>query len=123
MRHILVVGIGGGIGAVARYKIGGLILHHAADWKFPVGTFAVNVSGCLLAGLLAGLAEKHNLFSADARLFLFSGFLGGFTTFSAFGLETVYLLQRHEVLFAFLNTGLSVAAGVLALWLGIKIIP
>ena len=80
------------------------------------------MSGCLVAGLLAGLIVKHDAFSADARLFLFTGLLGGFTTFSAFGLETVYLLQRHEPHMALLNVALSTLAGVLVLWLGMKVI-
>ncbi|MGH8195328.1 MAG: fluoride efflux transporter CrcB [Woeseiaceae bacterium] len=123
MKQLLLVAVGGGLGAVARYKVGGLILHHTANWKFPLSTFVVNVSGCLLAGVLAAMIIKHDAFSADARLFLFTGLLGGFTTFSAFGLETVYLLQRHEVILAVLNVGLSTLAGVLILWLGIKAIP
>ena len=71
------------------------------------------------AGVLAGLAEKHDLFSADARLLLFTGLLGGFTTFSAFGLETMFLLRKGELLVAGGNIALSVAAGLLALWLGL----
>jgi CrcB protein len=122
VKHLVIVAIGGGIGAMARYKLGGLVLHHTTHWKFPVSTFAVNVSGCLVAGLLAGLIVRHDYFSPDARLLLFTGLLGGFTTFSAFGLETVYLLQRHEVLLALANVVLSAAAGVLVLWLGIKAI-
>lgn len=122
MKNLLLVAIGGGIGAVARYKLGGLVLHHSTLWKFPLSTFAVNVSGCLVAGLLAGLIVKHDFFSADVRLFLFTGLLGGFTTFSAFGLETVYLLQRHEPLMALLNVALSAFAGILVLWLGMKVI-
>lgn len=93
------------------------------QWKFPLSTFAVNVSGCLVAGVLAGLVVKHDFFSPEARLFLFTGLLGGFTTFSAFGLETVYLLQRHEVMLAVLNVGLSALAGILVLWLGMRFIP
>jgi CrcB protein len=81
----------------------------------------VNVAGCLLAGVLAGLAEKHELLSADARLLLFTGLLGGFTTFSAFGLETMYLLRKGELLVAGSNVALSVAAGLLALWLGLGV--
>jgi fluoride exporter len=121
MKSLLLVGLGGCLGAVARYTLGGLVLHHSADWRFPLSTFVVNVSGCLLAGILAGLAEKHDFFTENMRLLLFTGILGGFTTFSAFGLETVYLLQRKEILFALLNAGLSVAAGVLALWVGLKV--
>ena len=123
MKNLMMVGIGGCFGAIARYKVGGLILHPTADWRFPLSTFVVNVSGCLVAGLLAGLAEKHDFISADMRLFLFTGFLGGFTTFSAFGMETVYLLQRHELAIAIANVVASVFFGIFALWLGIKIIP
>ncbi|MEX2496813.1 MAG: fluoride efflux transporter CrcB [Woeseia sp.] len=123
MYQTLLVAIGGAVGATARYKLGGLILHHTASWKFPLSTFAVNVSGCLAAGLLAGLVIRHDLFAADTRIFLFTGLLGGFTTFSAFGLETVYLLQRQEHLMAFLNVALSSVAGVVVLWLAIKAIP
>jgi CrcB protein len=118
MKAILLVALGGAAGSVARYKLSGWILHHTLDWRFPAGTFAVNVAGCLLAGLLAGLAEKHELFTSEARLLLFTGLLGGFTTFSAFGLETMYLLRKGEVLVAGSNVALSVAAGLLALWLG-----
>jgi CrcB protein len=118
MKAILLVSLGGAAGSVARYKLSGWILHHTLDWRFPAGTFAVNVAGCLLAGVLAGLAEKHELFTSEARLLLFTGLLGGFTTFSAFGLETMYLLRKGEVLVAGSNVVLSVAAGLLALWLG-----
>jgi CrcB protein len=116
MKEILLVALGGAIGSVARYKMSGLVLHHTIDWRFPAGTFAVNVLGCLVAGILVALAERGHLFSAETRLFLFTGLLGGFTTFSAFGVETVHLLRRGEVLVAAAYVGLSVAAGLLALW-------
>lgn len=119
MKGILLVALGGAVGSVARYKLSGYVLHHTIDWKFPAGTFAVNVLGCLVAGLLAGLAEKHDLFSPDARLLLFTGLLGGFTTFSAFGLETMHLVRRGDLAIAGANIVLSVVAGLLALWLGL----
>ncbi len=121
MKAILLVALGGALGSVARYKVSGWVLHHTLDWKFPAGTLAVNVAGCLIAGLLAGLAEKQEMFSADARLLLFTGLLGGFTTFSAFGLETMYLLRKGELLVAGSNVALSVAAGLLALWLALRL--
>lgn len=120
MNHMLLVAAGGGIGAMARYKLGAFVLHHAAHWKFPLSTFAVNITGCLLAGVLAGLVIKHDFFNGDVRLFLFTGLLGGFTTFSAFGLETVYLLQRNEIALALANVVLSTAAAILVLWLAIR---
>ena len=120
MTNILLVGLGGFIGSVARYKLGGWVLHLTVQEKFPVGTFAVNVAGCLVAGVLAGLVEKHELFSAETRLFLFTGLLGGFTTFSAFGLETMFLLRRGEPWVAAIYVGASVLLGVVAVWLGLK---
>jgi len=119
--NVLLVALGGSIGAVARYKMSGWILHHTIDWRFPAGTFAVNVLGCLVAGILAGLVEKHDLFSADTRLFFFTGILGGFTTFSAFGLETMFLVQRGQFLIAASNVAASVVAGLLALWVGLGV--
>lgn len=111
------------MGSVARFKLSGWVLHHTVDWRFPLGTFIANVAGCLLIGLLAGLAVKDDFFSADVRVFLFTGILGGFTTFSAFGLETFYLVRRGELLIAGGNVLFSVAAGLLALWLGFSAIP
>jgi CrcB protein len=118
MNGLLLVAAGGALGSVARYKLSGYVLHHTVDWRFPVGTFSVNVVGCLVAGLLAGLAEQRDVLSSDARLLLFTGVLGGFTTFSAFGLETMFLLKRGDVLVAAANVALSVAVGLVALWLG-----
>ena len=118
MKAVLLVALGGALGSVARYQLSGLVMQQAAGWRFPLGTFAVNVLGCLAAGVLAGLAEKHAVFSNDARMFLFAGLLGGFTTFSAFGLETMHLLKRGDVAVAAANVVLSVTAGLLALWLG-----
>ena len=123
MKEILLVGLGGGVGAISRYKLGGWILHHSVDWRFPLGTFFVNVLGCLVAGLLAGLVERHDLFSAETRLLLFTGLLGGFTTFSAFGVETVFLLRRGEAGVAIAYAVSSVLIGVALLWLGIASIP
>jgi CrcB protein len=123
MKAVLLVALGGALGSVARYKISGLVLHHTIDWRFPAGTFAVNVIGCLVAGVIAGLAEKHDLLSADARVLLFSGVLGGFTTFSAFGLETMHLVKRGDLGVAAANVLLSVLAGLAALWIGMGAIP
>ena len=120
MTNILLVGLGGFIGSVARYKLGGWLLHLTAQEKFPYSTFAVNVVGCLVVGVLAGLAEKHEMFGPGTRLFLFTGLLGGFTTFSAFGLETMFLLRRGEPWIAALYVVASVVLGLVAVWVGIK---
>jgi len=122
MKQMLIVGLGGFIGSVGRYKLGGLVLHHSVDWRFPLSTFVVNITGCFIIGLLSGLAEKHDLFSPDARLLLFPGILGGFTTFSAFSYEGLHLLRRCEPFIAGLYAVLSVALGLFAVWAGIKLI-
>lgn len=122
MKAILLVGLGGMIGSVARYKAGGWLLHHTLLERFPWSTFAVNVVGCLAAGVLAGLVEKHDLFMADTRLFLFTGLLGGFTTFSAFGLDAIYLVRRGELMTAASYAGLSVIVGIVAVWLGFRLV-
>lgn len=118
MTNLLLVGAGGFAGAVARYLLGGWILHHAMASKFPWATFMVNVLGCLVIGVLSGMAERFDAFGQGARLFLFTGLLGGFTTFSAFGLETIFLMRRGEWFFAALYAGASVAVCVLAVWAG-----
>src|SRR5690625_7587905 len=96
MQHILIVGLGGFIGSIARYKLGELIFHMTAQGRFPFGTLAVNVLGCLVVGVLAGIAERHNLFGQELRLFLFTVLLGGFTNFSAFVLETLQFIHRGD---------------------------
>lgn len=122
MKQILFVGLGGCIGSVARYKLGGLVLHHSTAWRFPLSTFAVNVLGCLVAGALAAAVERYGAFSPDLRVFLFTGLLGGFTTFSAFGLETALLLKRGELAVAFSYAVLSVVCGVAAFGLSFYVV-
>jgi hypothetical protein len=68
LKEILIVALGGAVGSVARYKLGGFALHHTQAWNFPVSTFAVNVAGCLAIGILAALVEHHDLFSPSVRL-------------------------------------------------------
>ncbi|HEY0942786.1 MAG TPA: fluoride efflux transporter CrcB [Steroidobacter sp.] len=118
MQSLLLVALGGALGSVARFKLSGWVLHQTPNWRFPAGTLAVNLTGCFIAGLLAGMAVKHEFFSAEARLFLFTGLLGGFTTFSAFGLETLLLLKRGDAGVAFANVAISVVIGLLVAWLG-----
>jgi CrcB protein len=122
MKSVLLVALGGALGSVARYKLAGLILLQTPVWRFPLGTFVVNVLGCIVIGILAGLAIKYEALQGDARLFLFTGVLGGFTTFSAFGLETFHLIRRGELAIAFGYVLASVAIGLLAVaaghWIG-----
>jgi len=120
--NILLVGAGGFIGSIARYLLGGWVLHHTLAGKFPWSTFVVNVLGCLLIGVLSGMIERLEWFTPQMRLFLLTGLLGGFTTFSAFGLETVFLLRRGEVLIAVAYALSSVAVCITAVWVGLRLI-
>ncbi len=120
MQNILIVGLGGFIGSIARYKLGELILHLTTQGRFPFSTLAVNVLGCLVVGVLAGIAERHEVFGQEVRLFLFTGLLGGFTTFSVFGLEAMHLIRRGDLGIAALYVGASVILGIAAVWLGFK---
>jgi len=122
LKEILVVGLGGAIGSIARYKLGGFALHHTQSWDFPVSTFAINVIGCFVIGLLAALVEHHDLFSSSVRLLLFTGVLGGFTTFSAFGYEGVFLLRRGLFPTAAGYVLLTVLSGLGAVFAGMKLI-
>ena len=122
MKQILIVALSGAIGSMLRYKLGGFALHHSQSWNFPVSTFSTNVVGCFAIGILAALVEHHDLFSPSMRLLLFTGLLGGFTTFSAFGYESVFLLRRGLLSVAASYVALSVACGLAAVFLGIKLI-
>jgi CrcB protein len=122
LKQILIVALGGACGSVLRYKLGGFALHHTQGWDFPVSTFSVNVIGCFVIGLLAALVEHHDWFSPSIRLLLFTGLLGGFTTFSAFGYESVFLLRRGLLSIATGYVLLSVACGLGAVFVGIKMI-
>src|SRR5262245_15082063 len=106
MTKIFLVGMGSLIGGVLRYGLSTWIHQMPAKPLFPYGTLAVNVLGCLLIGFLAGLAESRSAFTSEARLFIFVGILGGFTTFSAFALETFTLARDTQSAAALVNVGL-----------------
>ncbi len=87
-------------------------------WAFPLGTFVVNISGCLLIGFLAQLAESKNLMEPEFRAFFLIGILGGYTTFSSFGYETLQLIRSGEFVYAAANAVLQVVLGLVFVWLG-----
>jgi len=122
LKPMLIVAIGGAIGSVARYKLGGFALHHTEGWNFPVSTFIVNLLGCFVIGLLAALVEHHDLFSPLLRLLLFTGVLGGFTTFSAFGYESIFLIRRNLFGVAGAYVSLSVLCGLTAVFVGMRVV-
>ena len=118
MKPLLLVALGGALGSAVRYQVAAVWLAHATGWRLPVGTLTVNVVGCLLAGGLVVLADKYHVLPPDMRLLLFTGLMGGLTTFSAFGVETVLLFQRGQGGAAVANVLASVGLGLLAVWLG-----
>ena len=122
MRAVLLVGIGGALGSILRLKFGGWVLHRWPGGVFPLSTLAVNLIGCFFIGLLAALAERKFPHSSDLRQLLFPGLLGGFTTFSAFGLEISLLLKQGHTAIALLYVGASVLGGVLSVFLGLTLV-
>ncbi|GAB6197604.1 fluoride efflux transporter CrcB [Lysobacter xanthus] len=121
MREVLLVGAGGCLGAIARHLLGGVLAAAPGAHRFPLGTLVVNVLGCALIGVFAALAERMPGLEGPARLFLVTGLLGGFTTFSAFGLETTLLLRRGDAVLAGSYVAASVALGLAAVWLGMRL--
>ena len=118
MDKVLLVGIGGAIGSILRYGVGGLVGRLKAGWTFPLETLIINVVGCVVIGWLAGLSESRGMFTGATRAFLFIGLLGGFTTFSTFGYETFQLLRDGQWVDATLSTSLQIALGIGGVWAG-----
>ena len=118
MTNILLVGFGGFIGSVLRYLASGYVQQSTKSIDFPYGTLVVNVIGCFVIGFLAQLAEDRGVFTSESRLFVFVGILGGFTTFSSFGNETLNLARDSQMMNALANVGANVALGLFAVWLG-----
>lgn len=121
LKNILLVALGGAAGSVARYLLSKAIQDTAAT-AFPWGTMAVNVAGCLLIGLLYGLASGDGTrLGADLKLMLTVGFCGGFTTFSTFANESLTLAKTGDALLSAAYIGSSVALGVLAVAAGTQL--
>jgi CrcB protein len=105
---LLVLGVGGFLGAILRYLLSGFAQSVSRSISFPYGTLAVNVIGCFVLGILAQLVESRGLLTPQMRLFAMVGVLGAFTTFSAFGLESINLLENRETIPALLNIAANV---------------
>ena len=116
--QFLYVGVGGFFGAGLRFALGVWVQRALPGALFPYGTLAVNVLGCLLIGFIAAYRQP---LEPAVRLFLMVGLLGGFTTFSAFALETLSLTQSGENLLAFANVALKLLLGLGAAWVGFEI--
>jgi CrcB protein len=119
MTNYILVFVGGGLGAVARYWLQGLVYAQTGT-SFPYGTLVVNVLGCLLIGLLMSSMEERFLVHPQIRVFLTIGILGGFTTFSSFSFETILLFRDGETLNALANAFVSLFLCLVGTWFGIQ---
>lgn len=122
MINVLFVGAGGFFGAIARYLLAGAVYQLFPNSSFPSGTTVVNVLGCFVIGLLNGLLETRQVFGPETRLFLLIGLLGGFTTFSTFGFETMALMKDGEFLLAVMNVLVQVIFGLAAVFIGYNLL-
>ncbi len=118
LRTLFLIGTGGFIGSILRYLVSGYAQQLSKSIQFPFGTLAVNLVGCALVGFLAELADHRGVIPAETRSFLIVGILGGFTTFSAFGNETMNLLRDGELWLACGNIIGHTVLGLGAVWLG-----
>jgi fluoride exporter len=121
MLHILIIGAGGFVGTICRYLLSSGLKEIFPKHHLPYGTIGVNLLGCLVIGLIGGLAEIKHWFSHEIRIFLLIGVLGGFTTFSSFSYETLSLFRSGHTFLGLVNSLGSVAAGLLAVWIGFRV--
>jgi CrcB protein len=119
---ILLVLLGGALGTGCRYGLSALIYSVIEKPAFPYANFIINISGSFLIGLLAELFEARVLVSPAVRAALLTGVLGGYTTFSSFSFETLSLLRSGEIWLALVNALGSVLAGLVAVWLGMRLV-
>ncbi len=117
MGKLFLAGIGGFIGSVLRYSVSGFVQDLSRSIDFPYGTLAVNLLGCFAIGFLSQLAETRGFFTAETRTLIFIGVLGGFTTFSAFGNETMNLWREGESFLAATNVAAHLVLCLGAVWL------
>ena len=115
--QLLLIAAAGAVGAVLRYGVGKAAQPLGGD-TFPAGTLIVNLTGCFLLGLLATYFLERTSLSSEVRTMVTVGFLGAYTTFSTFEYETLELFNDGQWHYALLNIGVSVGAGLLAVWVG-----
>jgi fluoride exporter len=114
----IIVALGGAIGSALRYLFGSWVQTLSRSIDFPYGTLAVNLLGCFMIGFLSQLAETRGAFTSEARLFVFIGILGGFTTFSSFANDSVNLVRAGDLSNALANVGANVILGIILVWPG-----
>jgi CrcB protein len=120
-RSLLLVGAGGAVGSMLRYGIGSIVSKYFLH-PFPLGTFAINIVGSFIIGILFGLVGRNQWLQDGGMLLLASGFCGGFTTFSTFALDNISLMKNGQSAIALTYTVLSVAIGLLLCRFGISLV-
>ena len=115
---VSLVALGGAVGSVSRYLLGTWVQTTSQSIDFPYGTLSVNLIGCFVIGFLSQLVETRGAFTPEIRALVFMGILGGFTTFSAFGNDTMNLLREGETLNALMNIGANMILGLALVWFG-----
>ncbi len=120
-QNVILIGTGGFFGSVLRYGTNELVIKYLETNK-PVGTFAVNIIGSFLIGVILGLFENGTLISHNWKLFLAVGFCGGFTTFSSFAVENLSMMQAEQFFTSILYISISILLGLSAVYLGFWIV-
>lgn len=120
IKQILLVGLGGGLGSIFRFLTSLLTAKYYSN-AFPLATFAANILGCFLIGLLIGILGQNIQTNQSLKLLLITGFCGGYTTFSAFASENISLLQTNNYLTTIIYITASILAGLFAVWLGLTL--
>ena len=121
MTNTILIGVAGLVGTLLRYWIAEFVARRSGG-TFPWGTLVVNIVGCLLAGVIFNLTEERFLISPTFRTVILVGLLGGFTTFSAYGLQTFILLRDGQIGIATLNVVVSNVVGILMVWVGYGVV-
>jgi CrcB protein len=120
IKTLLLIGSGGFLGSISRFLTSRFLQNNFPS-AFPLGTFVVNITGCLLIGIIYGFSERSSLLTPGWKMFLTVGFCGGFTTFSTFANENLVLLRDGNFFQFFIYTGFSVFLGIAATFFGVVI--